>query len=145
MDDELRPLPCQCNWPKNAVENPWFPVAYDEEMGEYQLVLDCGARGRGTAILRYCPWCGGFLPKSKRGTFFTTPDDSDVARVRELMQSVKTVSQMFEVLGEPSGRIEDQSRNQYVFEQLFQSLDLVVFENKEYITYTVHGKWKGKV
>lgn len=144
MNDELEPSPCRCNWPNKAVEDPWFPVAYDHEMGEYQLILDCGQRGKGIAVLHYCPWCGGALPKSKRATFFTDPTDSDVAKVRELMQPVKTVAQMFEVLGEPSTRIEGEARNQYDFDNLFESLKLVVFEHKQCITYSFVGKWKGK-
>jgi len=142
MDDDSTVPQCECDWPKRAVTNEWFPVSYDEKMGEFQLVLDCGGRGKGSAVLRHCPWCGGALAKSKRGSFFTDPTDADRASVREKMNSVKSVAEMFDVLGEPTDRIESEWRNQYMYEQLFTSLDLMVFENKEHISHTIHGKEK---
>ena len=133
---------CECNWLERAVVNEWFPITYDERMGEFHLVLECGERGKGEAVLRFCPWCGGELPKSKRGSFFTVPTEADKATVREKMKNVKTVGQMYEVLGEPSDRTDNSWRNQYMYEHLFTSLDLVVFDNKERISHTILGKEK---
>ena len=118
-------------------------------MGEFQLLLDCGERGKGSSLLRYCPWCGGTLPKSKRGTFFTDPTEADMASVSERMECVKSVAQMYDVLGEPSERIVSEERTQYNYEHLYDSLVLVIFKYKAPITEMqetdhLRGLWKGK-
>lgn len=59
---------CECGFPKRWFADPTWPVEFDERMNEYNLVHD-GAK----AIMRYCYWCGGRLPDSKRDNFFTTP------------------------------------------------------------------------
>lgn len=113
-------------------------------MGEVQLVLDCGERGKGMAVLRFCPWCGGELAESKRGSHFTTPRDSDIECVQEKMHSVQSVAQMLEVLGPPTDQFENESRSQYTYMHLFDSLVLVVFENKNRIDFSFHGKETNK-
>ena len=56
------------------------------------------------------------------------------------MHSVQSVAQMLEVLGQPSHQFENESRNQYTYTDLFDSLVLVVFENKNRIDFSFHGK-----
>jgi hypothetical protein len=141
MDDEPKGPVCECNWPRRAVTDKAFPVTYDKEMGEFQLVLDFGEQ-KGNSLLRYCPWCDGNLPKSKRGSFFTVPSESEMADVVEKMRSVRIVVPMYDVLGEPSDLIDDGWRVQYNYDHLYDSLVLVVFQQKEPITYLVQGKHK---
>lgn len=142
MNDHVTTAACECDWPRRAVTNEWFPVTYDQEMGEYQLILDSGERGKGSAVIRHCPWCGGTLPKSKRGTFFTTPSEADMADMRDTMKNISTVEQMHGLLGSPSECVEGQCRNQYTYADRWETLDLVVFEYKEGLAHTFHGKFR---
>ena len=70
-------------------------------MNEYQLVRD-GAR----ATMRYCFWCGGRLPESKRGSFFTTPDPAEMAEVQSLLQGAKSHEDVLQILGPPDEILE---------------------------------------
>lgn len=142
-DDRPEEKQCECSFPQRAVTNVWFPVTYDEKMGEYQLILDCGERGMGSAVLHYCPWCGGLLPKSKRDTFFTVPTEADETDVAEKMASIKTVEQMRTVLGEPSLGSSRAWLNQYTYSDTWESLDLVIFEYDDgHLGYHFGGKHK---
>lgn len=100
MDEEPKGPQCECGWPRRAVADKPFPITYDARMGEFQLVLDYGGRGTGSAVLRYCPWCGGRLPESKRRSFFTVPSESDLADIRERMKSIKSFAEMRDAFGE---------------------------------------------
>jgi hypothetical protein len=92
--DELRIG--DCGMPDRWVVDPHFPVEFDEEMNEYHVVHK-GAR----AQMRYCFWCGGRLPESKRGTFFTTPDMAEMAEVEALLKGAKSHEDVVRILGPP--------------------------------------------
>src|SRR4051794_25901079 len=87
---------CECGHPERWVVDPHFPVEFDERMNEYHLVHK-GARWQ----MRYCFWCGGRLPESKRGTFFTKPDDAEMAEVRALLKGAKSHEDVLRILGPP--------------------------------------------
>jgi hypothetical protein len=145
VDEHTTTSPCECNWPQRAVTNAWFPVTYDETMGEYQLVLDCGERGTGSAVLRHCPWCGGVLPESTRDTLFTIPTDEDVADVDRRMKTIETAERMLESLGEPTDRSHRAWRAQYTYSDTWESLDLVIHEYDDgHLEHGIFGKYKGK-
>lgn len=141
MPESPSPL-CECNWPKHAILNEWFPITYDEDLGEFQLILDCGERGKGSAILRYCPSCGGAFPDSLRGDLFTVPTEDDMKNVAEVMSGVKTVADMKQKLGDPDETIESEDRNQYSYRNQWESLELVVTEFRPGISFLVSGQQK---
>ena len=87
---------CECGHPERWAADPTWPVEFDERMNEYNLVHD-GVK----AIMRFCYWCGGRLPDSKRGDFFTTPDETELAEVRALLADAKTAEDVFRILGSP--------------------------------------------
>ncbi len=87
---------CKCGHPERWSNDPHYPIEFDVQMNEYHLVRD-GAR----AIMRFCFWCGGRLPESKRGTFFTTPHDVEMAEVTALLQDAKSHEDVLAVLGPP--------------------------------------------
>ena len=58
--------------PDRWASDPSFPVVFDIEMNEYAVVHAPNQQTQ--AIMRYCFWCGGALPDSKRGMFFMEPD-----------------------------------------------------------------------
>lgn len=47
-------------------------VYYSSKFNEYGLPIYDGENGRATSyiLIRYCPWCGGKLPKSRRDEWF---------------------------------------------------------------------------
>jgi hypothetical protein len=80
--------------PARSAANPLIPVEFDEKMNEYHLVRD-GAE----TIMRYCYWCGGRLPKSKRELYFTKPSASEIAEVEELLKDAHSVDDVLRILG----------------------------------------------
>jgi uncharacterized protein DUF6980 len=90
---------CDCAWPDRCARNPAIPILYDAEMNEYHVAY--GPEGRGRLRMRHCPWCGGALPESRRGSFFTEPDPAEVSEVERLMSGVRDIPTMRRVLGEP--------------------------------------------
>jgi Domain of unknown function (DUF6980) len=61
-----------CRMMEHALEEPLFPITYDLELSEYQLKL-AHDDTTGTALLKYCPFCGFKLPRS--GRFDLTVED----------------------------------------------------------------------
>jgi hypothetical protein len=143
MQDDVAIPECTCGWPQRAVLNEWFPIKFDSEMGEYQLVLDCGDRGKGEAMMRFCPWWGQSLPKSKRGDYFTKPTDKDQQDVRQKLKGVTTVEQMLTALGPPSETHDNPSHVQYTYGDSWDSLVLNVQVRKNLLSYAWHGRYIG--
>lgn len=139
MNEPLKSL-CECNWPKRAISNDWFPVTYDEKLCEFQLVLDCGEQGKGSAILNFCPSCGGAFPDSKRGSLFANPTEHDKNDVCEVMSGIKTVGDMMQRLGESDETFKSADRNQYTYRNRWDSLELIVVEQKPGLSWIISGR-----
>lgn len=84
------------------MKNPMFPIGFDEEMNEYYVALIPG----GEATMRYCFWCGGRLPESKRGSFFTKPSDEEMDEVVALLRGAKSHEDVLRILG-PADELSD--------------------------------------
>jgi hypothetical protein len=82
--------------PEVWVAHPKFPIEFDEQMNEYQLLCEDS-----TAVMRYCFWCGGRLPESKRNGLFTTPSDDEMEEVWRLLSKAKTAEDVLDLLGSP--------------------------------------------
>jgi hypothetical protein len=91
---------CTCGALDRAVADPEAPIVFDAKMNEFHVLLGSGRR-RGHLIIRYCLWCGGAAPKSKRATFFAiiTPRESE--RLQRLASGFSTVCEAIAKLGEP--------------------------------------------
>jgi hypothetical protein len=87
--------------PARAAANPMIPVEFDEKMNEYHLVRD-GAETQ----MRYCFWCGGRLPKSKRELYFTKPSAFEIAEVEELLKDARSCEDVLRILG-PADELRD--------------------------------------
>lgn len=92
--------PCECDWFGRAVAEPGVPIAFDSDMNEYHLVHD-GPRGPGRMVLRYCPFCGGSAPKSRRSEKFARLTRAEISRLQALTAGLKTIAQVHAALGEP--------------------------------------------
>ena len=93
---------CECRHPERWIADPHFPIGFDEEMNEYYIRFEKG----GQAIMRYCFWCGGSLPKSKRGALFTTPSELEMVEVQTLLQDAKSHEDVLRILGPPDEVVE---------------------------------------
>jgi hypothetical protein len=143
---------CECGSPERWVVNPYFPIEFNEQMNEYELV-HLGAR----AVMRYCFWCGGRLPESKRGTFFTTPDRAEMDEVSRLLRDAKSHEDVMRILGPPdevvdmggndtdkSGRLLARWEQHYRYSTRWKSLVVhvpVIVEGR--FSYTIHGHYLG--
>lgn len=94
---------CECGKPEKYATDPTVPVEFDEIMNEFHLVRD-GSK----LIMRYCTWCGGRLPKSKRDLFFTEPNESERAEVMELMKGARSHDDLLRILG-PADELSESS------------------------------------
>jgi hypothetical protein len=56
--------------------------------------------------MRYCFWCGGRLPESKRGTFFTVPDEVELAEIYSLLANSKSLEDVFRIFGPPDETLD---------------------------------------
>lgn len=97
-------VPCKCSYLERASDEPDNPIVFDVKMNEYHLThFDLAGTGRQRySIIRYCPWCGGAAPSSKRGTFFAHITDAESRRLRDLASGVKTVEDAIARFGQPN-------------------------------------------
>jgi len=145
VDDRI----CECGKPARWANDPHFPVEFDAEMNEYHMVRD-GAK----ALMLYCSWCGGRLPESKRGTFFTTPDPAEMAEVESLLKDVDSHEDVVRLLGPPdeihelggsdwdkaTGAVLARWDRHYRYSKRWKSLVLyvpVIIEGR--FSYMIHG------
>lgn len=160
MEKAVTDRPCDCGWPDRSAKNPTVPVVFDEEMSEYHIAY--GPERRGHLIIRYCPWCGGRLPESRRTSFFTEPDPAEVSEVERLMSGIRDIPAMLRVLGEPDAThvwspLHDEFaqvrgveaaawKRQFTYGARWQTLVLGVFEGDEGSVkhWSISGQPKGR-
>lgn len=143
---------CTCGQPHLWAADPHHPVVFVELVQEYQLRH--GPTGRLHSPLRYCPWCGGHLP-SVRSSHFTTPSETEIASVQELLSKVRSVADAHQVLGPPdvTHEWEDEpdlpdAPAQWVralrYSRKWETLDLVLLELPDgTVSYCLPGKYIG--
>lgn len=81
------------------------PVVFDEGLNEYHLEYD-GPNGRGKLLLRYCPFCGGAAPKSRRADLFMRLTQTEQSRLRKLTSGLRSRSAVLEALGPPDRELD---------------------------------------
>lgn len=88
---------CTCGAPQQWAADEVTPVEFDVQLGEYHLLT----KDNGSIIFSYCMACGGRLPQSRRGGFFTTPSHSDIIELRGKLARVNTIAEVISILGPP--------------------------------------------
>jgi hypothetical protein len=129
--------------------DPKSPVEFDERLNEYHLKGQ-----REYVIMKYCFWCSGRLPDSRRGELFTEPIDEEMSEVRSIHSRIKTVEDALKLLGPPDethewddefaqGReIENQWRQSLVYSSRWDTLVLHVQEMPDgRIAFSVSGQY----
>jgi len=74
---------CTCGFLERAAAEPDIPIAFEPLVDEYDI-RHIGDQPGGHSIIRYCPWCGGAAPKSKRDTLFATITRAEAERLQDL-------------------------------------------------------------
>lgn len=92
--------PCECDWLQRAAAEPQVPIRYNEQLNEYQVSCD-GSAGRGSMPIRYCPFCGGAAPSSRRPELFTRLTHAELGRLAALTDALKTVQAVLDAFGPP--------------------------------------------
>ena len=87
---------CKCEWLERAADDPKCPVEFDAELNEYHLI-----RGpKDYMMIYYCPYCGGSMPKSRRGKLFHTLTDVERQRLVNLTKDIRTLQEVTTAFGE---------------------------------------------
>lgn len=146
---------CKCDMPQRWTKDPKFPIEYDALMNEYYIRFG----NSGKHLLFFCPECGGKMPQSKRGDFFTDPDEGEVQQITKLLRSVTDVASMRSTLGEPDLTFQwspdedypieyypiEKWKTQYTYSSKWNSVDLCICEKEDgTINYFWYGKEKSK-
>jgi ClpX C4-type zinc finger protein/uncharacterized protein DUF6980 len=92
------PYPCHCDTLDDAVDDANSSIVFDEMTNEYHLE---SRDGRGHHIIRYCPFCGGHTPASRRQRLFARPSPAELQRLKELTKDIRTIEDALRILGTP--------------------------------------------
>lgn len=98
-------LPCECDWLGRAAAEPGVAVAFDAALNEYHLIHE-GRGGRGALMLRYCPFCGGAAPKSRRPERFMRLTQAELARLESLVSPLQTLADVIGAFGAPDEELD---------------------------------------
>jgi hypothetical protein len=123
-----------CGVPLKLARDPDFAVRFDRELNEYSL---SDRDGRVEHLMRFCFWCGGSLPESRRDQLFCEMSASETEEVQALLKGPTNVSDVVKALGPPDGEVEPDNRDatrgvavpfsrQMWYRQRWKTLDLFV-------------------
>jgi hypothetical protein len=132
--DEFRKLrkweKCNCKSLQGYSDEINCPIRYDSELDEDNIVY-----GTHRIIMYYCFFCGGKLPKSKRGNLCTKPSKTESAKAFNLIRKIKTEKDLIEILGMPDKKISNED-----FPDLDKNNQSFPKGWKSHFDY--HSKWK---
>lgn len=144
---------CACGFPAMWARSEHFPIRFEEETGEYQVVHG-PPEHRGCFIMRFCFLCGGQLP-SRRASLFMDPDPDELNSVRVLLHDAQSSTEVLDRLGppdnvqdwvdDPTGLFPADSvmnwKRSLLYTRRWKTLDLQVFEMPDgTVTYGTSGK-----
>jgi hypothetical protein len=144
---------CSCGSPAKWAEDATFPIEYDSQTGEYNVVH--GMSGKGRWRMLFCPSCGGRLPESRRSAFFTTPSDEEKQEVARLLERIHDPATLQQVLGDPDEVAEWSEtgeapwdhygvrkwKRQLTYQKRWRTLVLTAFQGEDdSITFSISGR-----
>jgi hypothetical protein len=113
---------------------PMFPVKFDAQLNEYSIVY----AERHSHLMRYCFWCGGKLPESKRSDLFAVPEHDEMAHAAAVLKEAKSMEDVLNVLGEPQVTMTNELlartngafgfRRQWKYTRRWKTIEVVVIE-----------------
>ncbi len=91
---------CDCTWLRTMAESPDHPIEFDAETHEFRFVYPA-AHGKGSLVIRHCPWCGGKTPESLRHSRFMRISEGERQRLLRLFKGLKCLEDMLSAFGPP--------------------------------------------
>jgi len=92
---------CKCGMLARIAEDPRDPVEFDPRLNEYHLMRKGGG---GYSLIHFCPFCGGWAPKSQRSSLFHRLTDAERHRLMKLTKNLRTVQDVIAAFGEPDAK-----------------------------------------
>ena len=92
--------PCLCRSLERAANDPDSPLVFDTKTNEYHIVKET-ERGSTELVLRYCFFCGGKAPISKRGELFARVSQEEKARLVFICKDIRTFDDAIGAFGQP--------------------------------------------
>jgi len=89
---------CKCGLLGRMADDPADPIKFDPKLNEYHIRRQGNG---GYSVIRFCPFCGGRAPKSKRSSLFHQLTGAERHRLTELTRNLRTVKDVIASLGEP--------------------------------------------
>jgi hypothetical protein len=100
--DSVTDKPCACGYLERAARDPDLPIEFDERLREYHFRYQIpGDEMPSVLVIYHCPWCGGAVPPSLRGNLFHEIPTAERDRLLARLESVRTLRDAVEQLGEP--------------------------------------------
>jgi hypothetical protein len=91
---------CRCGNLARLAGDPTCPVEFDEHLNEFHLTHII-PNGGGYTVIRFCPFCGGSAPQSRRDSLIRGISDAERQRLYDLTKDLRTMQDVIAVFGEP--------------------------------------------
>ena len=91
---------CGCGKLDDISSEKNSPIIFDPVVNEYGLQRDT-PWGKATHVIRYCLWCGGRAPKSKRDQLFVKVDYVEIHRLTLMCAGINTFKDAMDRFGLP--------------------------------------------
>jgi hypothetical protein len=101
----LDPYACDCGWLAKAADDPSMPIGCDAAANEYYVEMRGSGEARGQAIIKFCPWCGGDAPVSKRAELFHPVTIDDQLQIGQFSKELRTREDVLAKFGKPDEEI----------------------------------------
>jgi hypothetical protein len=121
-----------CELLRRSIQDDAFPLKYDSHVEEVQIELSY-PQGEGSAVVRYCPFCGKKL-ESGRSDLFTKPTEEDQLDLKTRLRAISSLEEVVNVLGLPDdegtgcGSSNDPWKRWYRYSRVWNSLELTIGE-----------------
>lgn len=132
---------CRCKTLERTADEPDCPVAFDPALNEYNLEDRRGGSWR----IRYCFFCGGTAPRSKRSSHFATIPASERQRLHALTTGFADLDAVIARFGKPdedlqsgTGEVRYATENRGTTSTTYRTLryhDLSTVANVEFVDY----------
>jgi hypothetical protein len=89
---------CPCI--KSHAQDPSCSVHWEARLQEFSFLVETDVK-RHFFLMRFCPWCGTRLPRSRRFLQVTRMSEVDADAIEERLRGVTTAAEVIARLGEP--------------------------------------------
>ena len=137
-DIGFRQRPCVCESLERTADDPESPLVFDAKTNEFHIIKE-SEHGPYELIVRYCFFCGGKAPASKRGQLFAWVSREEQIRLAKLCADVHTMEDAIRSFGSPDhdypfgliseitngdGRVESTPHRSIVYGDLSETADV---------------------